>query len=193
MQGPTFFPAVLARGRALAASALIALLAAACSSGGGETGGLGLPAAASLAPSGAIPYQPGNAFSPAGYSESLLGENRYRIKVMGYPGSSPSHMEKIAHTRAAEIGKDMHLRYFKVENVQHSTSCTPARSTPKGGGHPDLNYRVLTADVTYSKSREPEPGYLESRGTFKQLRAELDRPEASATPVDEPPFQCPTG
>ena len=169
---------------------LIAALLAACSSGGGETGALSLPSIGSQ-PTGVVPYQHGNAIAPIGYSESLLGENRYQVKVTGRPHASLSQMEKIAHTRAAEIGTELKFRQFKVENMQHTTSCTKARSTPKGGGHPDLHYRVLTADVTYTKSREPAPGFLESRSTFKQLRAELDQPIAPS-PADALPFQCPS-
>lgn len=173
-----------------AIAALITGLLAACSSNGGETGTLSLPSIGSQ-PSGVVPYKHGNAISPLGYSESLLGENRYQVKVTGRPHASLSQMEKIAHARAAEIGKELKLRQFKVENIQHTTSCTKARSTPKGGGHPDLHYRVLTADVTYTKSREAEPGFRESRSAFKQLRAELDQPIAPS-PADSVPFQCPS-
>lgn len=176
-----------------AVAALVTGLLAACSAGGENgagTGGLG--PVGNLSPSAAIPYQHGNAISPAGFTESLIGENRYRIEVTGYPGSSHARMEKIAHTRAAEIGKEMRLRYFKVENLQHSTRCTKARSTPKGGGHPDLHYRVLTADVSYTKAyAPPDAEYRESRASFRQLRAELDQP-APPSPAEAVPFQCPS-
>lgn len=174
------------RGRPAFGAMALALLSAACSSGNDTLGPVG-----SLAPVSAVPYQHANAFSPVGYKESLIAENRYRVEVTGHPNTPPSQLEKIAATRAAEIGRDNRLRYFKVDNLQHATRCTPARSTYRGGGHPELNYRVLTADVTYAKA-PPDPSYRESRPTFDQLRAELDQPQTAATPSDSLPFQCPS-
>lgn len=161
----------------------LTLALSACSSNGESLGPVG-----SLGPT-AVPYQHANAFSPIGYKESLLGENHYRIEVVGYAGSPTSRLEQIAATRAAEIGKDQRLRYFKLDNLQHSTRCTPARSTYKGGGHSELSYRVLTADVAYAKT-QPDPSYVESRASFDRLRAELDQPQTAPAPAESAPFQC---
>lgn len=187
MQRPNEPRAKPAFGAPALASMMLAVMLAACSSGGDGVGE-GLGAVGNLGPSN-VPYEHSNAFSPVGYKESLLGEDRYRIEVTGYAGTLPSRLEKIAATRAAEIGRDNRLRYFKLDNLQHSTRCTPARSTHRGGGHPELNYRVLTADVSYAKA-PPDPSYLESRGTFDQFRAELDQPQTPASPADSVPFQC---
>jgi hypothetical protein len=174
----------LPRGIPVVGPLMLVLALAACSSGNDAIGPIG-----SLAPSAAVPYQHANAFSPVGYKESLIAENHYRVEVTGHPNTPPSQLEKIAATRAAEIGRDNRLRYFKVGNLQHSTRCTPARSTYRGGGYSERNYRVLTADVTYAKA-PPDPTYLESRPTFDQLRAELDQPQTPATPADSTPFEC---
>ncbi|AHB50112.1 hypothetical protein W911_08300 [Hyphomicrobium nitrativorans NL23] len=158
------------------------LLLAACSAGNdgiGAVGSLGLPAS--------VPYQHSNAIAPAGFRESQLAPNQYRIEVTGSANASQARLEKIAATRAAEIGRDNRLRYFKLDNLQHTTRCTPKRSTYRGGGHGELNYRVLTADVAYAPT-PPDATYLESRRAFDQLRAELDLPEA---PSETAPFACP--
>lgn len=161
----------------------IALLLAACSSGPEGIGAVG-----SLGPPASVPYQHSNAISPAGFRESQLGPNHYRIEVTGPANASPARLEKIAATRAAEIGRDNRLRYFKLDNVQHSTRCTPRRSTYRGGGHGELNHRILTAEATYAPAA-PDETYLESRRAFDQLRAELDLPEAAS---ETAPFACPS-
>ena len=162
--------------------AALALLLAACSAGGESSiSGLG-----TIGGSSAVPYQHANAISAVGYKESQLGPDRYRIEVAGYPDTPPARLEKIAATRAAEIGRGNRLRYFKLDNLQHATSCKPARSTYRGGGHRELNYRILTADVSYAPTAS-DPAYLESRASFDQLRAELDQPQPAG---DVPPFHC---
>lgn len=160
----------------------LALLLTACSAGNDSIGPVG-----SLTAPAAVPYQHSNAIAPAGFKESQLGTNQYRIEVTGYAASSPARLEKIAATRAAEIGRDNRLRYFKLDNLQHTTRCTPKRSTYRGGGHPELNHRVLTADVAYAPTAL-DAAYRESRAAFDELRAELDQPDS---PGEAPPFHCP--
>ncbi|WP_297970034.1 hypothetical protein [uncultured Amaricoccus sp.] len=178
----------LALGRTALASLLAAcvltpcLLLAACSAGNESIGAVG-----SLGPPATVPYQPSNAIAPAGFKESLLGPNHYRIEVTGNANASLARLEKIAATRAAEIGRDNRLRYFKLDNLQYATRCTPKRSTHRGGGHGELNYRILTAEATYAPTA-PDSTYRESRAAFDQLRAELDQPEPPAEPA---PFHCP--
>lgn len=163
-------------------------LALALSLTGCSGGGEGLGPVGSLGPS-TVPYQRSNAIARIGYQESQLAPDRYRIEVTGYPNTLPSQLEKIATTRAAEIGRENRLRYFKIDNLQHGTHCTPKRSTHRGGGHSEINYRILTADVSYAQA-PADPGYLESRPAFEQLRAELDQPQAPAVPGESAPFQC---
>ena len=157
----------------------LTLVLAACSAGNEGIGSLGPPAT--------VPYQHANAIANAGFRETRIGPDHYRIEVTGNAHASPARLEKIAATRAAEIGRDNRLRYFKLDNLQHTTRCTPRRSTHRGGGHGELNYRVLTADVTYAPA-PPDATYRESRPAFDQLRAELDQPEA---PAETAPFRCP--
>ncbi len=160
-----------------AAPALALLLLAGCSSG---IGGLGS--------SGTLPYQAANAFAPSGYSESLIGPDRYRIEVKGPVDTPRERLEKIAATRAAEIGRDNRLGYFKIDGVQHGTHCkTYIAGGQRGGAGAEkrkLEYAMLTADVTYAKT-PPDPSYVPAKEAFDQYRAELDQPPAT------PPLAAP--
>lgn len=139
-----------------------------------------------LAP-GPLAYQHSNAIAPAGYSESQIGPDRYRIEVKGPANTSRERLEKIAATRAAEIGKDNHLKYFKIENVQHATHCEAYKPGPRAPGASygtkTVSYAVTTAEVSYTKVA-PDPSYLDSKASFAQFRAELDQDQAPPTPLD---------
>ncbi len=163
------------RGHTAIATAALALSLFGCSPGSGGLGNLG---------AGPLPYQHANVLMPTGYSESLIGPDRYRIEVKGPVGTPRQRMEAIASTRAAEIGATANLRYFKIEGVQHTTSC---RSYTRGGKpgaigtgeRKTIAYEILTADVAYAK--EPaDPAYLESKPAFEKYRAELDQGQAAS-------------
>lgn len=153
---------------------LAALALAACSAG-----------APGISP-GALAYQQANIIAPAGYSESLIGPDRYRIEVKGPLNTPRERMEKIATTRAAEIGKDNRLGYFRVDSVQHGAHCETLKPGPKAPGSSSgartIGYAVTTADVSYVKA-PPDASYLEARASFDRLRAELDQDQA-APPLD---------
>lgn len=159
-----------------AAAALATFTLAACSSG--------MPG---IAP-GPLAYQHSNAIAPAGYSESLIGPDRYRIEVKGPANTPRERLEKIAATRAAEIGKDNRLGFFRIDSVQHNVNCekytvggkpTNATSGQKRGSV----YAVMTADVSFTKS-PPDASYLDSRPTFDRYRAELDQDQTAPPPLD---------
>lgn len=159
--------------------AAIALLAlAGCSGGGSGGGGLG----GAIGPA-TVPYQHSNAIYPVGFSESQVAPDRYRIQVKGPLSTPRERLEKIASARAAEIGKENRLGYFKIDGVQIAAECetfTPG-GKPAGvnGGQRTVGRTVLTADVTYTKSPQ-DPSYRDSK-SFDQLRADLDLPPAGST------------
>jgi hypothetical protein len=162
-----------------AAAVLAALAMAGCSSG---PGGLG---------TGPLPYQHSN-FGQGGYSESLIGPDRYRIEVKGPPTTSRARLEKIAAVRAAEIGRDNRLGFFKIDGVQHGTHCqkvNPGPRAPAASGPKTLSYAILTADVSYAKT-PPDPSYRDSRLSFDPLRAELEQDAALSAPADAAAGQC---
>lgn len=166
-----------------------ALLVAGCSQSG--IGATGIGAFAGVGP---VPYQHASAFMPVGFSESLIGQDRYRIEVKGPLGSPRERMEKIALTRAAEIGKDAKHKYFKVEGVQVSNSCksyvTGGKPGSMGAGKTKVSaHTILTADVTFAPA-PADPSFLETRGAFERYRAELDQDQTSSPPVDPSTAQC---
>ena len=142
--------------------------------------------------SGPLAYQHANIISPAGYSESQIGPDRYRIQVKGPLNTPRERMEKLAATRAAEIGKDNKLGFFKIDSVQHGSHCEtfrPGAKAPGSNSAPKrIGYAVTTADVSYAKA-PPDTSYLEARTSFDQLRAELDQDQSAPAPAD-PAAQC---
>jgi len=168
-------------GQSYSVIATTALALAGCSAG---TPSLG---------SGPLAYQHANIISPAGYSESQIGPDRYRIQVKGPLNTPRERMEKIAATRAAEIGRDNRLGYFKIDSVQHGSHCETFRPGPKApgssSGSKTIGYAVTTADVSYTKA-PPDTSYLEAKASFDQLRAELDQDQSAPAPVDPAAAQC---
>lgn len=159
------------------AIALAALALGGCSGGG--ISGLG---------PGPLPYKYSNAIAPSGFSESIIGPDRYRIQVKGPVNTPRERMEKIATTRAAEIGKDNRLGFFKIESVALNTHCETFIQGKQPGGsssgtRKSSAYAIMTADVSYTKS-PTDAGFLDSRQTFDQYRAELDQDQTAPPPID---------
>jgi hypothetical protein len=167
--------------------AAMSVLFAGCSAGVSGISGL-----SGLGP-GKLPYQASNAIMSAGYSEAALAPDHYRIEVMGYPTTSRERMEKIAATRAAEIGKDNRLGYFKINSVEQTTRCKKFTAGGQRGGvgseERKLAFLVLTADVTYTKS-PPDTTYVEAKTVFDQYRAELDADVTPPLPADSAGAIC---
>jgi hypothetical protein len=137
---------------------------------------------------GPLPYKYSNAIIPSGFAESVIGPDRYRIEVRGPVNTPRERMEKIAATRAAEIGKDNKLGYFRIDSIQHDTHCKTyiqggAPTSPGSGTKKQTTYALLTADVSYTQSPS-DPSYLDSRQTFERYRAELDQDQSAPPPPD---------
>lgn len=162
--------------------AAISTLFAGCSAG--VSGISGLSGLAGLAP-GKLAYHPSNAIVSTGYSETTVAPDHYRIEVTGYPTTPKTRMEKIAATRAAEIGKENNLGYFKISSVEQSTRCKSFTVGGQRGSGEErkLAYVVLTADVTYAKS-PPDTTYVEAKTAFDQYKAELDRDVTPPLPAE---------
>jgi hypothetical protein len=155
---------------ALAAIDAAALALAGCSGGGLPGAGLG-------GGGGPLPYQYSNAMMPQGYSESVIGPDRYRIEVRGPVNTPRERLEKIATTRAAEIGKDNRLGFFKIDGVQQTNHCQKYTAGGGRGGNGAEQkrsaYTVFTADVSYTRT-PPDTSYIEAKPAFEQYRAALD-------------------
>lgn len=170
-------------GRGMMAAA--AVLLAGCSQGVGGLGSIG-----SIGPA-TVAYQHSNMMMATGYTEELLGPDRYRITVTGYAHTPRERLEKIAQTRAAEIGTEMKLGAFKIENVALATKCEKYKVGVEKGGVGQQKaelYNVLTADVVYAKV-PPDTSYVSAKEAFPQLKAELDAQNLPPMPPD-PLAQC---
>lgn len=163
------------------AAATIATVLAGCASG-----------LSTMAPT-QLGYQHSNAIMSSGFSETAIAPDHYRIEVTGYPNTSRERLEKIAATRAAEIGRDNRLGYFKINSLDHSTRCQKfiagGQRAGVGATERSLSFTVLTADVVYAKA-PPDPSYVEAKTAYDQYRAELDADTAPSPPLDPAASQC---
>jgi hypothetical protein len=140
-----------------------------------------------------LSYSASNAIVSAGYSETMLAPDHYRIEITGYPSTPRERMEKMAATRAAEIGSENRLGYFKINSVEQASRCkrfnTGSQRGGTGGEDRKLEYVVLTADVTYAKTA-PDPSYIQAKTAFDQYKAELDADVTPPLPVDAAASAC---
>ena len=133
-----------------------------------------------------LSYSASNAIVSAGYNETMLAPDHYRIEITGYPSTPKERMEKMAATRAAEIGMENRLGYFKINSVEQTTRCKKFPTSGQRGGSGEdrkLEYVVLAADVTYTKA-PPDPSYIEAKTVFDQYKAELDADVTPPLPGD---------
>jgi hypothetical protein len=153
---------------------------------GGCSGGI-----PSLGPS-KLSYSASNAIVSAGYNETMLAPDHYRIEITGYPTTPRERMEKMAATRAAEIGTENRLGYFKINGFEQTSRCkkfTAGGERGSGGREQKIEYSILTADVTYTKT-PPDPTYIQAKTAFDQYKAELDADVSQPLPVDPAASAC---
>ena len=161
--------------RALPRLAAITVVLALAGCGGSISPGTG-----SLSGGNAITYQPSNAVFPNGYSETMLGPDKYRVRAIGDAGQSRAVLEKLAVLRAADIGQNMNLKYFKVDSVSENLTCG-SKKTISGRDPKELvikSKRMVDVDVSYAKDAT-DPQWLASKDAFPVLRGELDALAAS--------------
>jgi hypothetical protein len=122
-----------------------------------------------------------------GFKETEVAPNQYRIEVVGNANTPRERLEKIAATRAAEIGTENRLGYFRIDGVELATRCEQYTVGGQRGGSGTEKRRqqhtVLTANVTYTK-QPADPSYVEAKTAFPQYRAELDQDLSAPLPAD---------
>ncbi len=64
----------------------------------------------------------------------MLAPDHYRIEITGYPSTPRERMEKMAATRAAEIGTENRLGYFKINSVEQTARCKKFTAGAQRGG-----------------------------------------------------------
>jgi len=141
-------------------------------------------------------YEAANAFMPSGYSATKLDATHYQVKATGTESTPKSRVEKIARARAAQIGVEEHLAYFKVAGVAHGVRCNKRQAGYKSEPTPASSRPTVVLDVVYA----PDPGdptFASSAQAFEALSAELANeviaPEAKAVAAQETRASCGQG
>jgi len=113
-----------------------------------------------------------NAFSKSGFSETQVSDTEYKVTATGTEATPKSRLEKIARARAAQIGVEKNLKYYKVANVQYGKNCSKPHNFHKGGSTAAESRQTVEIAVVYAK--EPsDPAFLSSEDSFSTLNGEL--------------------
>ena len=153
---------------------------------------LGGCAGADLSTGSIAPYEAANSFYPYGYQDTVVAENQHRVTASGSGRASKARLEKIALTRAAEIGVDKKKPFFKVGTVTHGVVCSKkTAATHKGRESPESNRPTVTLDVTYSDTAS-DPGFRDTKASLAEYKTamEADTGSAEASQLDELKAQC---
>lgn len=121
---------------------------------------------------GLAEYTPANAFMPVGFSETAIGSDRVQVNAGGHPSTPYARLEKIATARAAEIGKERKIAYFKVTGSTRDVACTKKVSGYKVADTAATARPKVTLDVLYSATAS-DPTYKPTAETFARLTEEL--------------------
>lgn len=139
---------------------------------------LGACASTGLAP--VASFGASNVLSPSGYSETKVSDTEYQVKAVGTEATPKARIEKIARARAAQIGVEQRLKYYKVANVQYGVVCSKKHEFYKGGATTAGSRQTVLVDVVYAK--EPlDPTYVSTSESFDALNGELGNEEIPAT------------
>jgi len=134
-----------------------------------------------------------NMMSPSGYTESKVSDTQYQVRATGTEATPKARIEKIARARAAQIGVEQKLKYYKVTNVQFGANCTKKHEFYKGGATTAGNRQTVMLDVVYAKE-PPDPSYVSAAESYETLNGELNSevipPEAKATAEQEARAGC---
>jgi hypothetical protein len=141
-------------------------------------------------------YGASSIMSPTGYSQTKFDDLHFKVEATGTEATPKERVEKIARARAAQIGVDEKLQYFKVASVQHGVSCSKRQEGYKSGDVPASSRPTVVLDVVYAK--EPsDPTFAGSAEAYQTLSAELANevvaPEAKAMAIQETRAGCGQG
>jgi hypothetical protein len=117
-------------------------------------------------------YGESNAFAPAGYSQTKIDDTHYQVRATGTESTPRQRVEKIARARAAQIGVEEKLRYFKVASVQHAVKCSKRQAGYKSQDTQPSNRPTVVLDVVYAKDWA-DPSFAETAPAFDTLSNEL--------------------
>src|SRR5262245_53813770 len=141
-------------------------------------------------------YTSASIFSPAGYSQSKIDDTHYQVSAAGTDATPLSRVEKIARARAAEIGVDEKMPYFKVTSVQQGTTCAKWQESYKSAATPASSHRSVVLDVVYAREAS-DPTFQNAAETLAALKTDLAAenvaPEARAVAIQETRESCTKG
>ena len=141
-------------------------------------------------------YGAANMLTPSGYTQTKLDDMRYQVKATGTEATPKERVETIARTRAAQIGVEEKLKYFKVTSVQHSVVCSSGQQAHKGTKTPSAARPTVVLDVVYAKE-QTDPEFASSEESFKALSGDLAgevvAPEVKAIAIQQARASCGQG
>lgn len=141
-------------------------------------------------------YGASNIFSPAGYGQTMIDATHFKVKATGTEATPKARVEKIARARAAQIGVEQKLKYFKVASVQHGVACTKRQPGYKSEATPATSRPTVVLDVVYAL--EPSDSTFASSADAyaaltSELASEVVAPEAKAVAIQETRAGCGQG
>jgi hypothetical protein len=141
-------------------------------------------------------YTSSSIFSPAGYSQSKIDGTHFKVAASGTEATPISRVEKIARARAAEIGVEEKMPYFKVTNAQQGMTCGKRQESYKSMSTPPSSHPSVILDVVYAKDAA-DPTFRNAAETLVALKTDLAAedvaPEARAVAIQATRESCPKG
>ncbi len=138
-------------------------------------------------------YTSASIFSPAGYSQSKIDDTHFQVSASGTDATPMSRVEKIARARAAEIGVEEKMPYFKVTNAQQGMTCGKRQESYKSTATPPSAHPSVILDVVYAKDAA-DPTFQNAAATLAALKTDLAAedvaPEARAVAIQETRESC---
>lgn len=164
----------------------VALFLAACVESGSPTALLGGGASG-------VSYTSSNVFKPTGFNETRVDDTHFQVRATGDAKTTPQRLQKMALARAAEIGVEEKLDWFKVEGTDSSFTCGKKVDGYKGTGSNGAHLRTAKLTVAYAKT-QADPAYHKADTAFAAAKADLDAdtaaPEAVAAAEQELKQAC---
>lgn len=151
---------------ALTLAGATALLLAACAEAGSPSALLG-------GGGSGVSYTSSNAFKPTGFNETRVDDTHFQVRATGDAKTTPQRLQKMALARAAEIGVEEKLDWFKVEGTDSSYACGKKIDGYKGAGANGAHLRTVKLTVAYAKT-QADPAYQKADTAFAAAKADLD-------------------
>jgi hypothetical protein len=140
---------------------------------------LGACAGADLKPVASLSAS--NLMARSGYSVIKVSDTQYQVQASGTYATPKARIEKIARARAAQIGVEQKMKFYKVSSVQYGIACSKGHEFYKGGQTQAGARQTVKLDVVYAKEAV-DPTYVSAKESYDALNGEL---ENEIIPVDQ--------